>query len=90
MTSPQHFLRLAYCLDPEPVNGYVMARCEALDLVSQGRTEEEARATLRDEAALVLGQTQHMGSLAALLERIGASVLGKPSAGFDFDLTRLP
>jgi predicted RNase H-like HicB family nuclease len=88
MASASGKLRLSYVLDPEPVNGWVLSRCEALDLVSQGRTPEEARDTLREEASLLLAQAQASGALAPLLER---AALHKVAGGdaFEIDLGRL-
>lgn len=89
MTQPPRKLRLGYTLDPEPVNGWTLARCADLDLVSQGQTRELARATLLEETGLLLAHTQANGGLAPLLERIA----GQEATGGDaleIDLTRLP
>jgi predicted RNase H-like HicB family nuclease len=88
MTRLPHPLRLAYRLDPEPVNGWVLARCEALDLVSQGRTPEEAGALLGEEARLLLEQAHALGTLATLLERIAAQPAADAAGVLEVDLSQ--
>jgi hypothetical protein len=90
MTRPQRSLRLIYGRLGEPVNGWVLVRCESLDLVSQGRTEADACATLREEAALVMSHAREQGTLVALLGRLGAGPTGEEAASFELDLTQLP
>ncbi len=89
MTRTRRKLRLPYRLDPEPVNGWVLSRCEPLDLVSQGRTAEQARTLLQEEARLYLGQAKELGDLPALLERLDAQPAGDGASSFDLDLTKL-
>jgi len=90
MTSPQRAVRLAYGRIGEPANGWVLVRCEALDLVSQGRTEADACAMLREEAALILSYARELGTLPSLLERLGAGAAGEEASCLDLDLTQLP
>jgi predicted RNase H-like HicB family nuclease len=89
MTKSPKKLRLAYRIEPEPVNGWVLARCEALDLVSQGRDAEQARTLLHEEARLYLAQMQGQGALTALLERLDGEAAQENTASIDFDLSRL-
>ena len=70
MAKPAKTLQLEFAVDSEPVNGYFLARCPALDLVSQGETANQARATLLEEARLVLAHAQSCGGLEALAERL--------------------
>jgi len=89
MTTPLRKLRLACRLDPEPVQGWILAHCEALDLVSQGRTPEQARSLLQEEARLYLGWAKELGILAPLLERLAALPAGGEAAFIDIDMTKL-
>jgi predicted RNase H-like HicB family nuclease len=89
MTASRRKLRLSYRVDTEPVNGWVLSRCEALDLISQGRTAEQARTLLQEEARLYLGQAKELGNLPALLERLAAQPAGDGAPTFDLDLTKL-
>jgi len=70
MASDGKRVRLPFRLDPEPVNGVFLARCDALDLVCQGATPEAAQAQLAEEAALVIAAAKETGSLGALTERL--------------------
>jgi predicted RNase H-like HicB family nuclease len=82
-------VRLPYRLDEERVNGWVLARCEALDLVCQGATEDEAVAQLRDEATLLLSAAAEAGTLAKLSEHLrGFADAAAPA--MDVTLPRLP
>jgi predicted RNase H-like HicB family nuclease len=65
-------------------------QCDALDLVSQGRTEAEACATLREEAALYLGHARDAGTLIPLLERLDTQAKGKGDSSFELNLSQLP
>ncbi|MFI5401152.1 MAG: hypothetical protein ACHQZQ_08900 [SAR324 cluster bacterium] len=71
-------------MDPQPVNGFFLIRCEALDLVCQGASPEAAQAQLIEEAALVLAAAKEMGSLGALTERLAD--LPETEAGVTVDL----
>jgi hypothetical protein len=82
-------VRLAYRVDAEPVNGWVLARCDALDLVCQGRTSEDARLQLIEEAGLLVAQAGEQGTLTAWVDRLAASPAGEGET-LDLDLARLP
>ncbi|MFI5400077.1 MAG: hypothetical protein ACHQZQ_03380 [SAR324 cluster bacterium] len=70
MPSKRKSVRLPCRVDPQPVNGFFLIRCEALDLVCQGATPEAAQAQLLEEAALVFAAAQELGTLGALTERV--------------------
>ena len=93
MSKTPRKLRLAYTVDPEPVNGWVLARCPALDLVSQGATAQQARETLLEEAHLLLAEAQSNGGLAPLVERLAGDATQHPAApggdALDIDLAQL-
>lgn len=88
MASAKKPLRLPCQVDPEPVNGFYLARCEALDLVCQGATPEAAQAQLQQEAALFLGAAKDLGTLDAWTQRLSALPAAK--ATVTVDLSSLP
>ena len=90
MASSQRTLRLTYGRLEEPADGWVLIRCDALDLVSQGRTEVEACETLREEAALCLSHARDAGTLDSLLERLNARAAGGADTAFELNLSQLP
>ncbi len=82
-------LRLDYRVDAEPVNGWWIARCEALDLVSQGRSADQALTLLQEEAGLVLSHAKATETLPGLLDRLNAAPAAKGASGFEINLTQI-
>jgi len=88
MASTKNNVRLPCPVDPQPVNGYFLARCEALDLVCQGVTPEAAQAQLQEEATLFFGAAKELGTLSAWTGKVAA--LPKADATITVDLSSLP
>ena len=63
MTQTARSLQVPYQLDPIRVNGYVLARCETLDVIAQGKTGEEASEQLADEIKLLFGWARKAGTV---------------------------
>jgi hypothetical protein len=90
MPAAPHLLRLPFKVDPDPVNGYVLVRCENLDLVSQGKNEADARAVLSDEASLYLASARDLGTIDPLVERLAEQAQLDGLRVLDIDLAKLP
>src|SRR5579863_10202151 len=90
MPAAPHLLRLPFKVDPDPVNGYVLVRCENLDLVSQGKNEADARAVLSDEASLYLAAARDLGTMDPLVERLAEQTQLDGLRVLDIDLAKLP
>ena len=63
MTPSRQCLRAAFRVLSKPDNGYVIVQCESLDLLAQGKTEDEAQAQLADEIVLLLAAATEDGTL---------------------------
>jgi hypothetical protein len=89
MTKGQSVVRLPFQVDPQPISGFFLVRCEALDLVCQGPTPEAAQAQLQEEAALYLGAAKELGTLGALTGRLASLPVADAAATVTVDLSSL-
>jgi hypothetical protein len=80
-------IRVMYKVDPERSNGYVLASAAGIDLVVQGKTEEEVRVQLADEIGLQLAAVRASGTLEHWLAQ--ASTASEEGAlALDVDVSR--